>query len=100
MSRLNKIAAAAIALSLLSAPLAFAGEVFVVDEWNQPIMVTGAKGAPVQASVPGQFSNGVAAMSGSGGNIADQLKGSQVWTRQTDPRVGEPRCGSDWENRF
>lgn len=100
MSRLNKIAAAAIALSLLSAPVAFAGEVFVVDQWNLPIMVPGAKGAPVQASVPGQFTNGVPAMFGGGGSIPDLIKGNQAWTRQADSRAGEPRCGSDWENRF
>lgn len=100
MSRSTKIAAATLALSLLAATLAFAGEVFVTDEWNLPVYVTGAKGAPVQATMPGQFTNGVAAMTGSGGNIDALMKGSEAWTRQADPRDHEPTYGTDWENRW
>jgi hypothetical protein len=99
MSRLNKIAAATIALSLLSAPFAFAGEVLLFDQSNQPVMITGAKGAPVQATVPGQFTNGVSFQATSGGDPAAQLKGNEAWTRQADPRAGEPQNGSDWMNR-
>jgi hypothetical protein len=100
MSRLNKIAAATIALSLLSAPIAFAGEVFVTDEWNQPVFVSGAKGGRVQATMPGQFTNGVPAQSTNSGSPADLLKGSQAWTRQPDARAGQPMNGDDWMNRF
>ncbi len=100
MSRSTKIAAATLALSLFTAPLAFAGEVFVNDEWNLPVYVTGAKGAPMRAAVAGQFTNGVAAQSGAGGDISAVTKGSEAWTRQADPRGHQPAYGTDYENAW
>lgn len=99
MSRISKTAVATLALTLFAAPLAFAGEVITVDEWNQPVMVQGAKGAPVRATQAGQFTTGVAASTTKGGDIKEVLQGSQAWTPQASHLSQAPQNGSDWMNR-
>jgi hypothetical protein len=69
-------------LALSVAP-ALANEVYVTDEWNQPVYETGAKGAKVQAMQKGHFKVNSVAQSASDTNFYDHFENPKViWNKQ------------------
>ncbi len=98
MARIRNLAASTLALALLAAP-AFAGDVPVFDEWNQPVMTQGAKGGRVQATAPGNFQIGVPRSSTAGGLVNEHYQGSQYWATQPDITSQVPTCGSQYLDR-
>ncbi len=73
----------ALALALSAAPVFAAGPV-VMDEWNQTVDQSGAKGGAYsgQAELAGSLS------SGHGGSVAAQFDGDKGWTNKN------PLCGA------
>lgn len=74
----------ALALALTAAPVLAAGPV-MMDEWNQPVDQSGAKGGayPGQAELAGSL-----APSAHGGSVAKNFDSNKGWTNKN------PRCGA------
>ena len=80
----NSMMVAALSLGLvLSAAPVLANEVYVTDEWDQPVYETGAKGAKVQAMQKGQFKVNSVAQSASDTRFHDHFENPKViWNQQ------------------
>ncbi len=76
------MAALGLGLVMMAVP-AMANEVYVTDEWNQPVYETGAKGAKTQAMQKGQFKVNSAAQSASSSAFDDHFTSPKViWNQQ------------------
>lgn len=93
------ISLAVVMVMALGASAALAGQTPILDEWAQPVMVQGAKGAEVQAYQKADF-EGQCLRTSVGGQIAPVFDAVTKWTTIPDFRDVGGMAGPDYLNQF
>lgn len=94
---MNKILSIALAAALvLSASAAYAGQTPILDEWAQPVLIEGAKGATVEAYQRAQFDG--ESLVGEVGSTEELFNSVTKWTTIRDFRDVGHLSGSDYLN--
>lgn len=96
---MKKIVSLAIVMTMaLSAIPALAGQTPILDEWAQPVMISGAKGGEVQAYQKADF-DGECLVTGVNGDPGRIFRAVTKWTPQPDYRDVPMMTGSDYINQ-
>ena len=93
------ISLAVVMVMALGASAALAAQTPIMDEWAQPVMVEGAKGAEVQAYQKADF-EGQCLRTGVGGEIDAVFDAVTKWTPIPDFRDAGGMSGPDYLNQF